>query len=56
MANRIEIEVRYQDGSMSTLRLPNKSENEVYLYILSDKDIIIDKKTLLLNDSKLEFL
>lgn len=56
MKNRIEVEVRYEDGSMTTLRLPNKSNNEVYLYILDDKDKIIDKKTLLLGNSVLEFL
>lgn len=56
MTNRIEIEVRYEDGSISTLTMPNKANNEVFLYILDDASKIIDKKTLLLNDSKLEFL
>lgn len=56
MANRIEIEVRYEDGSMTNMKLPSKSNNEVFLYLLDDKDKIIDKKTLLLGNSILEFL
>ena len=56
MPNRIEIEVRYEDGSLTNIKLPNKSNNEVFLYILDDQDKIIDKKTLLLGNSILEFL
>ena len=53
---RIKIFVAYDDGSTSTLDFPIKSNNSVDLYILSDENKIIDKKTLLLNDSKLEFV
>jgi len=56
MGNRIQIVVTYEDGSLTTLNLPNKSNNQVELYILTDENKIIDKKTLLLNDSKLELI
>ena len=51
--NRIQIVVTYDDGSMSELNLPTKLNNQVEIYILTDENKIIDKKTLLLNNSKL---
>lgn len=54
--NRIQIVVTYENGSITTVNLPTKLNNEVDLYILNDDNKILDKKTLLLNDSKLEFV